>query len=460
MAAQFCALARYTLLARLLGPEQLGIAVALILTAQFFESVTDSGSDRFLVQDRHGDEAEVQRLAHLVWLGRGILIASALVVLGGPIASFYGTPELAGGLVILALAPLIAGFAHLDYRRLQRSSDFRSESRALVVSELGSLIVTAIAAWITRDFTAILYGLITRSLLLAIMTHLTAERRYAFGYSTEHAGRLGRFGLPLLANGLLLFLGSQGDRVFIGNQLGLEALGYFSATLLLIMYPAGMLARFITGMHMPLIAAAKDDAKRGREAADQLAGQTLLLSIAMAAGFAMIAPTIIVLLYGARFAQPALVVAAIGVLQTSRFLRLWPITIALGRGRSGIVLMSNLIRLTGFPLAFASAKLDGGLLGILVAFTVAEFGSLLITTVVIGRQCGWRLWDDLARVVLFFLACSIIVAAAAAVQHEALWLAASLVLPALLLGFLVFRRERAVTADAWKTTKRMARRRS
>jgi O-antigen/teichoic acid export membrane protein len=88
MAAQFCALARYTLLARLLGPEQLGIAVALILTAQFFESVTDSGSDRFLVQDRHGDEAEVQRLAHLVWLGRGILIASALVVLAASIFAF------------------------------------------------------------------------------------------------------------------------------------------------------------------------------------------------------------------------------------------------------------------------------------------------------------------------------------------------------------------------------------
>jgi O-antigen/teichoic acid export membrane protein len=457
--AQFCALARYTLLARLLGPEQLGIAVALILTAQFFESVTDAGSDRFLVQDRHGDEPDVQRLAHLVWLGRGILIAAALVVLAAPIANFYGTPELAGGLALLALAPLIAGFAHLDHRRLQRASDFRSESRALLVSELASLAVTAIAAWITRDFTAILYGLITRSLLLAIVTHLTAERRYSIGYSAEHAGRIGRFGLPLMANGLLLFLGSQGDRVLIGNRLGLETLGYYSATLLLIMYPSAILMRFMTGMHMPLIAAAKDDPEREREAADRLAGQSLLLSIAMAAGFALVAPTVIVLLYGARFAQPALIVAAVGVLQTGRFLRLWPVTIALARGRSGIVLTSNLLRLAAFPLAYAATELGWGLLGILLAFTLAEFGSLILTSAILVRHSGLRLRDDLARVGAYVLASCLIVGWAAAVQYQILWLALALALPSLLLGFLVARSERAVTTEAWTAAKRFAGRR-
>ena len=68
--AQLCALARYTVLARLLGPEQLGLAAILILTAQFFESVTDSGSDRFLVQDRGGNDPALLRLTHPVSLAR------------------------------------------------------------------------------------------------------------------------------------------------------------------------------------------------------------------------------------------------------------------------------------------------------------------------------------------------------------------------------------------------------
>ena len=90
--AQICALARYTVLARLLGPEQLGLAAILILTAQFFESVTDSGSDRFLVQDRGGDDPALLRLTHLVSLGRGLVIAGPLILLAGPLASLSGAP--------------------------------------------------------------------------------------------------------------------------------------------------------------------------------------------------------------------------------------------------------------------------------------------------------------------------------------------------------------------------------
>jgi O-antigen/teichoic acid export membrane protein len=171
-AAQFCALARYTLLARLLGPEQLGIAVALILTSQFFESITDSGSDRFLVQDKQGDEPEVQGLVHLVWLGRGLMIGACLVALAIPLAQFYDAPELRTAFIFFALTPLIAGFAHLDYRRLQRKSDFRAESRALVSSEVVSLAVTGIVAYLTRDYTAIICGLIARSAVLVLVSHL------------------------------------------------------------------------------------------------------------------------------------------------------------------------------------------------------------------------------------------------------------------------------------------------
>ena len=57
---------RYVILARLLGPEQLGLAATLLLTAQFFESLSDTGANRFIVQDARGDQD-----TH--WLARGEL---------------------------------------------------------------------------------------------------------------------------------------------------------------------------------------------------------------------------------------------------------------------------------------------------------------------------------------------------------------------------------------------------
>src|SRR3546814_5198230 len=104
-------------------------------------SVTDSGSDRFLVQDRAGSAPALLRLTHLVSLGRGLLIAVGLVVLAGPIARLSGAPQLAPEIAVLAIAPLILGLVNWDYRRQQRDSDFRAEGRSEEhTSELQSLM--------------------------------------------------------------------------------------------------------------------------------------------------------------------------------------------------------------------------------------------------------------------------------------------------------------------------------
>jgi O-antigen/teichoic acid export membrane protein len=451
--AQACALLRYTLLARLLGPEQLGIAVALILTAQFFESVTDSGGDRFLVQDRRGNEPEVQGLVHLVWLVRGALIAGALALLAVPLARFYGEPQLVTGFLILAIAPLIAGLAHLDYRRTQRTSDFRGEARVLLLSELAALLVTAIAAWLLRDFTAILYGLVVRSAMIVIVSRLVATRRYRAGYSADDAKRLAAFAWPLMLNGLLLFFGSQGDRLLIGKQVGLTELGYYSAALLLIFYPTGILQRVVTTMHLPLIAAASNGPAR-HAAADRLAGQTSLLTILMLVGFTAVAPPIIPLIFGADFRQPAYLIALIAILQTSRFLRLWPVTIALSLGRSRTVLVSNLLRLLAFPFAFAAMTIADGLLGILIGFTLAEALALLVTLLLVSRHLKLPLFSGLGRLLAFVLCSALALACATAVEHgSAVQIAASAAALLVLLAVLLFR-ERQTLAGLLALAKR------
>ena len=128
-------MARYTIMVRLLGPEQLGLAALLILTSSFFESISDNGSDRFLIQDRDGDEPAVQKLVQLVFVGRGIFISLGLLIAAYPTALIYDEPALASGLMILAIAPLIGGWMHLDFRRAQRAHDFRPEALGIAPSD-------------------------------------------------------------------------------------------------------------------------------------------------------------------------------------------------------------------------------------------------------------------------------------------------------------------------------------
>lgn len=386
--AQICALARYMVLARMLGPEQLGLAALLILTSQFFESVTDSGSDRFLVQDRAGDDPALLRLTHLVSLVRGLLIAAGLILFAGPIASLSGAPQLAGDIMVLAIAPLIMGLVHWDYRRQQRDSDFRGEGRIVLIAEIASLAATVAAVLWVRDYTAILYGLIARSLATVLISYAVARRPYRLGYDAERAPRLARFAWPLMVNGLLIFIGGQGDRLFISNRLGVAELGHYSAVILLILYPSAMIMRFMTTMYLPRLSVRDNDPHAWQRAQDGLASQALLIALGMQFGFVVIAPAAVPFLFGPQFSVSLIALAAIAMLQSARFIRMWPVTAAMGAGRSHIVMVNNAVRMAAFPAAVGGLMLVDGIEGIIGGFILAEWAAFLTGLVMVNRTLG------------------------------------------------------------------------
>ncbi|MHB8528257.1 MAG: oligosaccharide flippase family protein [Caulobacteraceae bacterium] len=441
-AAQFIALARYTVLARLLGPEQVGLAAALILTAQFFDSITDSGSDRFVIQDRDGDEPAVQRLVQMVFVGRGLFMAACLAGLSIPIAAFFKAPQLVPGLVILALSPLIFGLLHLDMRRVQRHHDFRSEGMAVVAGEASRLVA---------------FGLIVRSVAMVTVSHLRAQRPYRIGYSAAHARRLAAFALPLLLNGVLLFMGSHTDRVVVENTLGLAQLGRYSAVLLLIYYPAQTLNRYISVIHLPRIAATRDDAAQQARAIESLGGRALLLGVAMASGFAVVGPWAERFLFGSKFQQAAIVVALVGIMQVTRFLRMWPTTAALAIGRSRIVLANSVVRLIGMPAAFLGVALIGGLEGVAAGFAIGEAVAVAIALANVNRALQRPILRDFDRLAIFAAVSAVILGwnrIAAAPTIPAVVSAAT---ASALLAALIVRREAATIAEALAAARAVAR---
>jgi O-antigen/teichoic acid export membrane protein len=443
--AQVSALLRYVILARLLGPEQLGLASTLVVTAAFFDLISDTGSDRFMIQDRHGDAPAAQQLVHLVMVVRGGLIALGLVLAAWPASLFFNAPRLCGAIMVLALSPLTLGLMHFDYRRMQRHLDYRAEALTVLVGESVSVLFTATAAYLTHDFTSVLYGLIARAVVMVLISHLRAERPYRLGFSRQHAPALFRFSGPLILNGMLLFLGSQGDRVVIANRLGVKELGYYSAVLLLIYYPSAMLLRYVHAMYLPLVAAARDDPSKQDEVVGRLAGQTLLLSVAMVAGFVVVAPKAIVLLFGYRYTQSMMVVALVGVLQTFRYMVVWPTTVALGRGNSRSVLAINAVRVVAYPSAVVGGWLLGGLAGVLAGFIMGEAVALVTGVVIVNSLIGAVPWRHFDRVGLFGLICASIVAATISqVPIGAIILAIGVAVP---IGWTI-RRERSLLSEA------------
>jgi O-antigen/teichoic acid export membrane protein len=454
---QACALLRYTLLARLLGPEQLGLVATLILASNFFELLSDTGSDRFLIQDAKGDQPEVQNLVQLVFFGRGAFMAVGLAICAMPIAMLYHQPSLFAGLALLGLSPLIAGLTHLDMRRYQRHNDFRAEGLATMVSEVLSLAATVTAALLTHSYTAILYGLVVRSVVVVAISHLRAERPYGMHYAKDVARRLATFSGPLIANGVLLFLAGQSDRLMVSSLVGLTALGHYSAVLLLGLYPTAALTKYLAGIHLPLVAA-NSRSTTPEAAPELLAGRSLLLSVAVATGFAVCGPLAVWILYGAKFVQTPFLIGMIGVLQTGRFIRVWPTTLAIGLGRSSIVMANNAARMIGIPAAFGGLALFGGIAGVVAGFLVGELAALITAIVLLNRARNLAWTHDFDRIAAFLSASALILAGLASFQAR--WTPGLVVSAPLFLATLAWLavRERASIENGSRMIQRLIRR--
>jgi O-antigen/teichoic acid export membrane protein len=382
---QFCALIRYVVLARILGPQELGWAVIIVLVGQFFDSITESGGDRFLIQHPRGGTPEAQRMVQLASLTRGVTIALILFALARPIADFMQAPDVEFGLRMLALVPLLNGLVHTDLRRVQRDHDFRIEGRAMLLAEVVSLSVTIASAFLTQSYIAIVFGLIARALTTLIVSHLMARRGYAARFSSEFGAALLYFGLPLMLNGTLLFFGSQGDRLIISRFLGPHELGRYSAAMLLIFYPSQILARYISGLYLPQIVRSNPARKA---IADELGGVVTLVGGLATVGFAIVAPFALPLLFGKDFSQSAMIVALIGALNIARFIKLWPTTALLAEGASRKVLVTNICRLISFPLAAAGSLLHPSLQTILLAFIIGDLISILVSLRLAAKPLG------------------------------------------------------------------------
>lgn len=381
---QGLALVRNLLVARLLGPEQFGTAAALLVASQFLDAALDSGLNKFILSDRHGARRPVAATVQLVAIIRGVGAALLIMLFAKPLLHFLEVDLSNLAVVLLACSPLIGSAVHYDIVRFQKAGDLGFDSTVQVAGEVCGIVCAVVTAYLTGSYLAVLVGWIARSLAQVVASHLLAERPYEVRLSRATVTRIIRYSSPLLINGPLLFLSVQADRAMVAKLLGTADLGVYAAALVLVSSPATVALRATGTTFLPMIAAARFTAAGADREIHNLRALALVGCLLIMFGFALVGPAAIPLLYGNRFKTEASVIAAIGVLQAIRFVRVWPSTHALANGHTVLELSSNLIRLTGVPLAIFAVARGYGLFGLVSAFCVGEFVSLTFSTMVLA----------------------------------------------------------------------------
>lgn len=415
-------LIRNVVLARLLGPAEMGVAAMLAITLRFLEMSTDYAADRMLIQAEDGDAPEIQSTAHGIELLRGILSGLLLAVTAGPVASLFGQPESTACFALLGLVPFIKGWIHLDFKRWQRVLSFGPTA---VVELSASSVAVAACLFVARvypDYRAVLAVSILQGLTTVLLSHAVARRPYRVALDRKLLRRFVKFGWPLAANGLLLFGVFQGDRLIVALSCTPRELGMFAIAFQLSFIPVLIVSRVFNSIFLPILARCSQDPLLFNTQFG--CGLTLLsgAAVAFVGGLVTLGNPLLRSLYGPAFVVSQELLCWLALTQAFRLLRTMSSVGAVAAGDSQQPLIVNVFRTSGL-LAAVLVGFGGLGLGAIAAAGCAGELVALITAVLamkVRTNLALSVWKP--ALVSSCLACFIGWASVFAFDFSAIWL--------------------------------------
>lgn len=386
--SQLAVIVRGILIARMVGPDNMGIAATFMVVVSFVEMFSTTGSDRFLIQDAEGAEPKTARTLQLVAMVRGIVLSLAILALAWPVSGVFETRGAVAGYLAIALIPLFRGFQNLDWAVQQRSLRPKTSVLMGVVGESSALVVGVAIAALTGDWWASIASMVTQAFVVSLVSHLRAERRWSIGFDREISRRAFRFATPLFVSGLLLFLAMQGDRLAVSiadtirgsATYNLADLGRYAVAGSIALLPMTICSDLAYAVFLPWIRASPDDASARRKRRD-----VVLLyggfGLVFVAGVSTVGGPVLSWLFGKSYGNLNALIALLGTAQAIRVLRVTANVAAMSTGNTKNILYGSigrtvgvvaalLVTISGYPLEYVAACAVGGEL---LALSIAEF---------------------------------------------------------------------------------------
>jgi O-antigen/teichoic acid export membrane protein len=380
---------RNIIVARIVSPEDFGIAALFVMTVSFLETMSNLAVDTLLIQSPEGDKPRFQQTSQLIIAFRGLVLAVFLFLLARPVSILFDIPNATWAFRTLAAVPLIRGLVNQDLSRFQKQLNFKPRIITDVSSQaLSTLVAFPMAVWL-GDYSAILYLIIIQTLAKTIGSHLMAERSYTWGWEPVHAREIISFGWPLLINGVLLFLIMQGDRLVIGaadfiftrETYSKTILGFYSAAFVLSTIADEAIWSVISPVLFPLLSKSQNCKTRFLIIYQFLLQVIIFISMPLGIFFILMGGWLMNFVYGQAYLAAEPLIVWLGAAQSVRLVRRTSILTALSRGDSGIPPISSAFRALSFVLCFVFAARGEDIVWIAAS---SLFGELIALAVSIG----------------------------------------------------------------------------
>ncbi len=381
------------ILTRLLFPEAFGlmalVQVVLAGTAMF----SDFGIRGSIIQNPRGDDPVFLNTAWTFQILRGFLLGLGVLVVAGPLASFYDQPQLLNLLYFAAIIPVVQGFTSTRTASQGRHLALGRLTMLALSTQAFGIIVMIVLAWQLNSVWALMFGNAAATILQVVLTHIVLPGKHRNGFAFERAAvrDLVGFGKYVFIATLAEFFIRHGDRAVLGKFLTLEGLAIYNIGFFLATVPQKFAGRLSNMVIFPLYSRRPPwESERNRSKINRA---RLLLTAGLVAGTALLAVIgdfMVKLLYDPRYegGGPILVLIAIMALPQLTTLSYERLPLSAGKsGRYAFFMISRALLLLGITIIGVA---NYGVIGAIIAPLIAW---VLIYPVLIWTILPFKGWD-------------------------------------------------------------------
>jgi O-antigen/teichoic acid export membrane protein len=278
---------------------------------------TDNALKTAVIQRR--DLTEEDR-STVFWLsaGIGLLLALLGIVLAGPLAAFYGEPEVRPLFIALSIGFFVMALGTTQSALLARDMEFRRlELRQIAATLVGAVAGISIAL---ADFGA--WAIVGQSLAETFTSTLllwfVTPWRPSLTFSFASLRRLGGFAGYVFGENVLFQAGRNLNSVVIGRVLGAASLGTYTLATNVILMPFSRIAGPLQQVFFPAFSLMRDDRERIADVWIRATRLVALISMPALVGLMIVAPDFVTVVLGPRWSEATRVIqilAFVGILQ-------------------------------------------------------------------------------------------------------------------------------------------------
>lgn len=381
------AFARSIILARLLMPEVFGLMCICSIAIRGIETFTQTGFSTALIHRQESFE-EAKDTAFTLMVIRGFVLAVAMFFVAPLVAVYYEKPVLDLIIKIISITFILKGFKNINTVAFRKELDFKRLTYFEQASALTKFVVVVTLVYFMRNIWALVIGSVAGSLIETIISFIFIPGIPRFRFDKKIAKELFGYGKFIAGIGIVIFIASEIGNALIGKVLGMDALGYYVLAYTLANFPAALITYLSTKVMFPAYSKLQKDLKALRHGYLRVLKLIATLTIPAAAGIGILAPEIVVVVYGEKWlpsVQALQVLSFFGALKSIGALSS-PVFNAMGKPR--IPFFLNSAKLIFLVLIIYPLTLHFGIVGTSLAVTAPVAIQFIVSTHIFAREIG------------------------------------------------------------------------